>query len=86
MKKCKNKRISTKQDVLAFVEDTTTPKKGGSVQAFRLYISYCKYVRLSPLANRVISAKRFYRILDDNGYRLRLGQDGGIYKDLEFIN
>ena len=85
LEKSKNK-ISPKQDVLAFVEDTTTSKNGGSVQAFRLYFSYCKYVKLSPIANRIISTKRFYRILEDNGYHLRLGQYGGIYEDLEFIN
>lgn len=83
MKKSKNK-TSTKQSVLAFVNGTTTPKKGDSIQAFRLYFSYCKYVRLSPLANRVISAKRFFRILDDNGYHSRPDIRGDFYENLSF--
>ena len=85
MNKSNNQRISAKQSVLAFVEATEMPQEEQLAHRFKLYFAYCKFVRLSPLDSRVISAKRFFCILDKSGYRRRPDIRGDFYENLAFI-
>ena len=84
MKKSKpnqNRRMTTRRSVVSFVEEAVTPKKGQVICSSALYAMYCKRAKRW---GREISKKRFYRILENNGYHARPAWAADIYEGLTF--
>jgi len=74
-------RMTTRQSVLAFVGDRVMPASGRTVGACGLYSAYRRHADRFGIR---ITKERFYRILDQHGYRRRHGLYGGTYEDITY--
>lgn len=71
---------SIKNSILTFLDTTVTRKKGKFIPAITLYAVYA----LRTGAD--VPAKRFFRILENNGYQSRPAIGGDYYENLTFTN
>ena len=71
-------RNHTENSILAYIDTAVTRKKGKFIPAIALYGMFIKRTGAD------VSAKRFFRILEDNGYHSRPALGGDYYENLSF--
>ena len=71
-------RTSTEESILAYIDTAVTWKKGKFIPAIALYAMY------ALRTGSDVPAKRFFRILADNGYHSRPALGGDYYENLSF--
>ena len=72
-------RTATEESIVSFVETAVTRKKGSFIPAIALYGMFIKRTGSD------VSAKKFFRILNEIGYRPCSDMGGEYYKNLTFI-
>ena len=74
----KHNRTATKESILVFLDTAVTRKKGSFIPVIALYGMFIKRTGTD------IPAKRFFRILADNGYHSRPANGGEYFENLSF--
>ena len=69
---------ATEASILAYIDTAVTRKKGKFIPAIALYGMFIKRTGAD------VPAKRFFRILADNGYHSRPANGGDYYENLSF--
>ena len=69
---------ATKESILAYIDTAVTRKKGKFIPAIALYGMFIKRTGAD------VPAKRFFRILADNGYHISAALGGDYYENLSF--
>lgn len=75
-----NRRMTTRQSVIAFVGRRVMPAKGQTVGACGLYSAYRRHADRFGIC---ITKESFCRILDRHGYRRSFGRFGYVYQNLK---
>jgi hypothetical protein len=80
----KNLPPTPEQSILDYMEKKVVKTPGQNIPTASLYYAYRKWTRLIGI--NTVSAKRFFTILEEQGYRRRSSPHGQFYRDLGFIN
>jgi hypothetical protein len=80
----KNLTPTPESGVLGYMKERTVKTQGQNVPTASLYYAYRKWTKLIGI--NTVSAKRFFTILEEQGYDRRSSPHGQFYRDLGFIN
>lgn len=71
---------STEATIMAFMSEAVIRKRRKEILAHVLYAVFINQSKMK------LSARKFYGVLKNNGYRLRPALGGDIYENLQFKN
>ena len=77
------KKSTPEQSILAFLDRKTVPAEGkAGASMFDLYYRYTKHMMITP-PYKTVSAKEFFRILQELGFRQRRIGGRAVYDGIE---